>query len=56
MGLTGKRQLTGGWRKLHNEKLHDLCYTPDIIGVIKSRMMRRARHVARMEKKTQTQS
>ena len=53
MGLTWKRQLTGGKRKLHNEKLHDLCHTPDIIGVIKSRMMRWARHVARMEKKTQ---
>jgi len=53
MGLTGKRQLTGGWRQLHNEKLHDLCHTPDIIGVIKSRMMRLAGHAARMEKKTQ---
>jgi hypothetical protein len=39
---------TGGWRKLHNEELHDLYYSPSIIRIIKSRRMRWAGHVARM--------
>jgi hypothetical protein len=37
-----------GWRKLHNEELHDLYCSPSIIGIIKSRRMRWAGHVARM--------
>jgi hypothetical protein len=37
---------TRGWRKLHNEELHNLYYSPNIIGVIKSRRMRWAGHVA----------
>jgi hypothetical protein len=41
----------GGWRKLHNEKLHNLYYSPRIIRIIKSRKMRWARHVARMGEK-----
>jgi hypothetical protein len=36
------------WRKLHNEELHDLYSSPDIIRMIKSRRMRWAGHVARM--------
>jgi hypothetical protein len=32
---------TGGWRKLHNEELHNLYFSPSIIRVIKSRRMRR---------------
>jgi hypothetical protein len=43
--------VTGGWRKLHNEELHNLYSSPSIIRMIKSRRMRWARHVARMEKK-----
>jgi hypothetical protein len=39
-------EVTGEWRKLHNEELHGLYTTPDIIRVIKSR--RWAGHVARM--------
>jgi hypothetical protein len=46
-------EVTGEWRKLHNKELHDLYSSPSIIRIIKSRMMRRASHVARMgEKRT----
>jgi hypothetical protein len=41
-------EVTGEWRKLHNEKLRDLCSSPSIIRIIKSRRMRWAGHVARM--------
>jgi hypothetical protein len=43
--------VTGGWRKLHNEELHNLYSSPSIIIIIKSRRMRWARHVARMGEK-----
>jgi hypothetical protein len=42
---------TGGWRKLHNEELHNLYSSPSIIRMIKSRSMRWAEHVARMGEK-----
>jgi hypothetical protein len=42
---------TGGWRKLHNEELHNLYSSPCIIRMIKSRRMRGAGHVARMGEK-----
>jgi hypothetical protein len=41
-------EVTGGWRKLHNEELHGLCSSPSIIRVIKARRMRWAGHVAHM--------
>ena len=41
--------ITGEWRKLHNEKLNSLYSSPYIVRVIKSRRMRWAGHVARME-------
>jgi hypothetical protein len=41
-------EVTGGWRKLHNEELRDLYSLPSIIRIIKSRRMRWAGHVARM--------
>jgi hypothetical protein len=41
-------EVTGGWRKLHNEELHSLYSSPSIIRMIESRRMRWAGHVARM--------
>jgi hypothetical protein len=43
--------VTGGWRKLHNEELHNLYSSPSIIRIIKSRRMRWAGHVERMGEK-----
>jgi hypothetical protein len=40
-------EVMGGWRKLHNEELHDLYCSPSIIRIIKSRRMRWAGHVVR---------
>jgi hypothetical protein len=41
-------EMTGEWRKLHNEELHNLYSSPDIIRQVKSRRMRWAGHVSRM--------
>jgi hypothetical protein len=43
--------MTGGWRKLHNEELHNLYSSPSIIRIIRSRRMKWAGHVARMGQK-----
>jgi hypothetical protein len=43
-----KDEVTGEWRKLHNEELHNLYSSPDIVRQVKSRRMRWAGHVARM--------
>ena len=40
-------EVTGDWRKLHNEELNDLYSPPNIVRVIKSRRMRWAEHLAR---------
>jgi len=40
--------VTGEWRKLHNEELNELYCSPNIVRVIKSRKMSWAGHVARM--------
>jgi hypothetical protein len=42
---------TGGWRKLHNDELHNLYSSPSIIRMSMSRRMRWAGHVARMGEK-----
>jgi hypothetical protein len=44
-------EVTGRWIKLHNEELRDLYSSPSIIRIIKSRRMRWAGHVARMERR-----
>jgi hypothetical protein len=41
-------EVTGEWRKLHNEELHNLYSSPDIIRQVKSRRKRWAGHVVRM--------
>jgi hypothetical protein len=45
-------EVTGEWRKLHNEELHNLYSSPDIIRQVKSRRMRWAGHVACMGEKS----
>jgi hypothetical protein len=44
-------EMTERWRKLHNEEVHDLCSSPSIIRMIKSRRMRWVGHVARIGEK-----
>ena len=39
----------GEWGKLHNEELHSLFRSPNIVGMIKCRRLRWAEHLARME-------
>ena len=43
-----RNEMTGEWRKLHNEELNDLYSSPNIVRVIKPRRMKWAGHVARM--------
>jgi hypothetical protein len=50
-GRPKRDEVTGGWRKPHNEELHNLYSSPNIIRMIKSRRMRWAGHVARMGEK-----
>jgi hypothetical protein len=44
-------EVTGDWRKLHNEELHNLYSSPSIIRMMKSRKTRWAKHVAGIGRK-----
>jgi hypothetical protein len=46
-----RNEVTGGWRKLHNEELHNFYSSPNIIRMIKSRRMTWTGRVARMGEK-----
>ena len=41
---------TGDWRELHNEKLHDLYFSRNIIWVTRARLMKFTMHIARIGK------
>jgi len=43
-----REEVVGGWRRLHNEELHNLYASPNMIRVIKSKRMRWLGHVACM--------
>jgi hypothetical protein len=43
-----REEMAGGWRRLHNEELHNLYASTDIVRIVKSRRMGWAGHVARM--------
>jgi hypothetical protein len=43
-----REEVVGGWRRLHNEELHNMYASPNVIHVFKSRRMRWAGYVARM--------
>ena len=45
---SNRDEVTGEWRKIHNEELRDLYSLPSIVRVVKLRRMRWAVHVARM--------
>ena len=48
MYVRRRDEVTGKWRRLHNEELNDLYSSPNVVRVIKSRRIRWAGHVARM--------
>jgi hypothetical protein len=51
MFVPKRDEVTGDWNKLHNEELHNLYFSPNIIRMIKSTRMRWARHVTWMGEK-----
>ena len=49
-----KRDEKGEWRRGHNEKLHSLWHSPNLVRVIKSRILRWTGHIARLEESSST--
>jgi hypothetical protein len=49
-----REEVTGHWKQLHNEELHDVNCSPDIIMLITSRTMRWGKHVACMGQRRYT--
>jgi hypothetical protein len=47
-------EVTGGWRKLHSEELHNLYSSPNVIRMTKSRRMRLAMHGRKARRKETT--
>jgi hypothetical protein len=45
-----RNEIIGGWRKLHDEEIHNLYFSPNIIRRIKSRRTRIVGHVARIKR------
>ena len=50
--IFGLKSENGDWRRLHNEEFHSFYSSSNIVRVIKSRRLRRAENVARMEKRS----
>jgi hypothetical protein len=52
-GIIGTKgdEVTEEWKRLHNKELNDLYSSPTTVQIMKSRRMRRAGHVARMEER-----
>jgi hypothetical protein len=46
--VSKREEVTGEWRKVHNEELNDLYCSPNIVRVVKWKRMKWARHVAGM--------
>jgi hypothetical protein len=46
-----RKKVTGGWRKLHDEELHNLYASTNVVGVTKSRRVKWTGHVACIGKK-----
>jgi hypothetical protein len=51
-----RNEVVGGWRRLHNEELHNLYASPNVIRVVKSRRVKWTRHVARIGEISNTYS
>ena len=47
--FVSKRGVNGEWRRLHNEELHGLCRSSNVVRITKSRRLRWAGDVVRME-------
>jgi hypothetical protein len=51
-----RKEVAGEWRRLHNEELHNLYASTNIVRIVKSRRMQGAEHVARIEEMRNTYS